>query len=218
MRNYYVILGIGKGASLEKIKKAYRSVVKKVHPDMTQSPDSKERFQETREAYEILSDETKRRQYDAALERQGTSLQVRQRPEIVRARNAQWNEMENRFFSSADEFFEGFLPGFFDRPPRRGQGKDLYYEAILTPVEAARGGLFPIPIPVLEPCPRCGKSGVWEDVFCPVCRGYGRVRREREITLSIPPNVTHGTKITVSLEDIGLRDVDLNMVFYIGSD
>ncbi|MGD8385691.1 MAG: DnaJ domain-containing protein [Desulfobacteraceae bacterium] len=218
MQDYYVVLGIGKGASLEKIKKAYRSVVKKHHPDVTPSQESKERFLKIREAYEILSDETKRRQYDAALEREGSSLRGRHKPEIVRARNAQWNEMEDRFFSSTDEFLEGFLPGFFDPGPRRGQAKDLYYEAILTPMEAARGGLFPIPIPVLEPCPRCGKSGVWEDLFCPVCRGYGRVRREREITLSIPPNVTHGTKITVSLEDIGLRDVDLNMVFYIGSD
>ena len=85
-------------------------------------------------------------------------------------------------------------------------------------MEAARGGLFPIPIPVLELCPRCGKSGLWKDFFCPVCHGDGRVRAEREITLSIPPNVSHGTKVAVSLEDIGLRGVDLNMVLYIGSE
>lgn len=218
MQNYYVILGISKGASQEKIKKAYRSVAKKWHPDIAQDSTSKERFQEIREAYETLSDETKRRQYDATLERQGSPLRVGRVPETVRERQARWNEMEDRFFSSADAFFEGFLPGFFDRAPRASRGKDLYYEAILTPSEAARGGLFPVAIPVLEPCPRCGKSGLWGDFFCPVCRGYGRVRGEREITLSIPPNVTHGTKVTVSLEDIALRGVHLKMVFYIGSD
>ena len=85
------------------------------------------------------------------------------------------------------------------------------------PLDKIRGMIIQKKNAVLEPCPGCGKLGVWERFFCPVCHGYGRVRAEREITLSIPPSVTHGTKIKVFLEDIGLRDVDLNMVFYIKS-
>jgi molecular chaperone DnaJ len=64
MRDYYVILGVGKEANLERIKKAYRTVVKKHHPDISHSQEGKRRFLEVREAYETLSDEIKRRQYD----------------------------------------------------------------------------------------------------------------------------------------------------------
>ncbi len=66
----------------------------------------------------------------------------------------------DRFFSRTDEFFEGFLPGFFDIDKRRIRDKDLYFEAILSPREATEGGLFPITVPVIESCPRCRKTGV----------------------------------------------------------
>ena len=216
MRNYYVVLGVSKGANLDKIKKAYRTVIKKHHPDITQSQESKKRFLEIREAYETLSDETKRKQYDADLERQGSPLRVRKVPDIIKARTSRLDEIERLFSSSVDDFFEGFLPGFFDVYKGRIRGKDLYFEAILSPEEAADGGLYPITIPVMEPCPRCVKSGFWDNFFCPVCNGYGRVHSEREFSLSIPPNVKHGTEIRLSLEDIiGLKNVYLNVVVYI---
>ena len=212
MRDYYVVLGISKGANLDKIKKAYRTIAKKHHPDVAPGRESRERFQEVRDAYETLSDESRRKRYDEALEREGSSLRVRRVPEIVRARTSQWSEMEDRFSSIADEFFEGFLPGFFDRRERRAPGKDLYLEAILSPKEAAEGGLHPVTIPVAEPCPQCGRSGLMESFFCPRCNGYGRVASERSFTLCIPPNVRNGTEIVLSLEDIGLRDVHLHVL------
>jgi len=218
MQNYYVVLGISKGANLDKIKRAYRTVVKKHHPDITQSEESKKRFLEIREAYETLSDETKRKQYDDELERQGSSLRIREVPDIINTRTSRMNEMEKTFSSAVDEFFEGFVPGFFDTGSRRSRGKDLYFEAILSSREAAEGGLYPITISVLEPCPRCGKSGFWDNFFCPVCHGYGRIHSEREFSLSIPPNVTQGTKITLSLEDIGLKNTNLNVVVCIDLD
>jgi DnaJ-class molecular chaperone len=218
MRNYYVVLGVSKGANLDKIKKAYRTVVKKHHPDVTHSQESNQKFLEIREAYETLSDDLKRRHYDEELERQGSSLRVRKVPEIIDARTSRLNEMESLFSSPVDDFFEGFLPGFFDPGKGRRRGKDLYFEAILSPSEAVAGGLYPITVPVLEPCPNCGRSGFLDNFFCPVCSGYGRVRSERELSLSIPPNVPHGTEIRLSLEDIGLRNVYLNVVVYIDPD
>jgi molecular chaperone DnaJ len=215
MRDYYVILGVGKEANLERIKKAYRTVVKKHHPDISHSQEGKRRFLEVREAYETLSDEIKRRQYDEELERQGSRLRIRMVPEIINARTTRLNEMEDVFHSPVDDFFEGFLPGFYDLDKRGFSGKDLYFEAIMSPEEAASGGLYPITIPVLEPCPSCRKSGFFETFFCPTCNGYGRVRSEREFSLSMPPNVVHGTEIKLPLEDIGLKNVYLNVVVYI---
>ena len=68
--------------------------------------------------------------------------------------------------------------------------------------------LYPITVPVIVPCPRCRRSGMWDNFFCPNCHGYGRIQTERELSLSIPPHVRHGTEIRFSMEDIELRDVD----------
>ena len=217
-KDYYIVLGVSRGANLNKIKRAYRTVVKKYHPDVAQSEESKKRFLEIREAYETLSDERRRKEYDKELTKQGSELRITRVPDIIESRTSLFDEMERLFSSSADDFFEGFLPGFFDVEKGRISGKDLYFEAILSPGEAAEGGLFPITVPVIEPCPKCRKTGAWEDFFCPICSGYGRVQSEREFSLTIPPNVKDGTKIRLSMEDIGLRDVYLNIVILIEPD
>jgi molecular chaperone DnaJ len=214
-KDYYIVLGVSRSADARKIKKAYRTVAKRYHPDVSQSPESKQRFQEIRDAYETLADEGKRRRYDAELARKGSSLRITKFPETVERRRSVFDEMDS-VLSPVDEFFSGFLPGFFDR--QRRMEKDLYLEAILSPGEASRGGLFPVTVPVIEPCLRCSKSGIWEEFFCPVCSGYGRIRSEREFSLSIPPNVKHGTEVRLSMEDIGLKDAYLNVVVYIDPD
>jgi molecular chaperone DnaJ len=214
-KDYYIVLGVSRSADAHRIKKAYRTVAKRYYPDVSQSPESKQRFQEIREAYETLADEGKRKRYDEKLAKQGSSLRITKVPETVERRRSVFDEMDS-VFSPVDDFFSGFLPGFFDR--ERRMEKDLYLEAILSPGEASRGGLFPVVVPVIEPCTRCSKRGIWEEFFCPVCSGYGRIRSEREFSLSIPPNVKHGTEIRLSMEDIGLRDAYLNVVVYIDPD
>lgn len=81
-----------------------------------------------------------------------------------------------------------------------------------SPKEAIEGCLFPLTVPVAELCPRYSKTGFGEDFFCPICSGYGRIQSERKFSLSIPPRVKHGTKIRLSMEDIGLRNVYLNVM------
>jgi len=209
-KDYYIVLGVSRGADIDKIKKAYRRVAKKYHPDVARSKESAEKFREVRAAYETLADEERRRRYDQELAQRGSEIRISRVPEIIERRRSSLQDME-RFFSRADEFFEGFLPGFFDIEKGRIRDKDLYFEAILSPREAVEGGLFPITVPVIEPCPRCGRTGFWEDFFCPVCSGYGRVQSEREFSLSIPPHVRHGTEIRLSMEDIGMRDTHLHV-------
>jgi molecular chaperone DnaJ len=207
---YYLVLGISRGADLDKIKRAHRRVVKKHHPDVSVLQEGTEKFREIREAFEILGNEAKRRRYDEEFARQGSEVRITRVPEIIESRRSQLDEID-RLFSRTDEFFEGFLPGFFDIERGRIRAKDLYFEAILSPREAAEGVLFPVTVPVVEPCPRCRKAGLWEGFFCPVCFGYGRVQSEREFFLSAPPNVKNGMEIRLSLEDIGLRNVYLNV-------
>jgi molecular chaperone DnaJ len=214
-KDYYIVLGVTRGADLNKIKKAYRTVVKKYHPDVVQSEETKKRFLEAREAYETLIDEGKRREYDKTLTRQESELRIKRTPDIIEKRTSLFDQMESLFSSATDDFFGGFLPGFFDIDKGRMRGKDLYFEAILSPGEAAKGGLFPVRVPVIEPCPKCNKTGLWENFFCPVCSGTGRVQSERGFSISIPPNVANGTQIRLSLEDIGLPEAYVNIVVLI---
>ena len=206
-KNYYVTLGISRRANLNQIKKAYRKVAKSVHPDTAQSIDS-DKFREVREAYETLANEIARKQYDAKLKRQSIPVRRSSVTDEIKQRSAPFNEMK-RLESVIDEFFEGFVPGFFHKERYRPPQKDLYYEIILSPSEAMHGGLFPIRVPVIENCDQCNQAGFLDFFFCPECDNHGYRKAEREFSLSIPPRTSHGTEATVSLEDIGLPDVNL---------
>jgi len=215
-KDYYFVLGISRGADLQKIKRAYRTIAKKYHPDISHSRNSSERFQEVREAYETLVDEEKREKYDRELNSKTTKPRM---PEIERpaAHSISPFHRLRRFMGPTDEFFEGFLPGFFDSGQRGSQRKDLFYEAILSPKEAENGGLFPVSVPVIEPCPACGGWGFGERVLCSRCSGTGTIPSKRAFSLSIPPRVRHGTRIRISMEDIGLRNVLLHITVLIES-
>jgi DnaJ-class molecular chaperone len=209
-KNYYFVLGVNRGADPERIKQAYRRVAKRYHPDMTRTKETADRFLEVKEAYETLANEEKRRQYDQELSEKGSALRINRVPEIIERRTTIGDEME-KVFSATDEFFSGLLPGFFDVDKRTIRAKDLYFEAILSPSEATDGTLVPLSVPIIEPCPQCARSGYEDNFFCPICSGYGRVRSEREFSVSVPPRVKNGTGIRLSMEDIGLRDVYLNL-------
>jgi molecular chaperone DnaJ len=206
-KNYYIILGISRGADLNQIKKAYRKVAKKVHPDTTQSGDA-QRFLEIREAYDTLMDDDARRLHDASLEGQSRPVRISSVTEEIKRRSTPVYEMKP-FESFVDEFFEGFVPGIFQKERFRPPQKDLYYEVILSQSEAIYGGLFPIRVPVIEGCPQCNQTGFLDIFDCPACSGRGHRNAEREFSLSIPPRTGHGTEATISLQDIGLADVNL---------
>ena len=213
VKNYYVTLGISRGADLSQIKKAYRKVAKEVHPDTSQSLDS-QRFREVREAYETLADEETRRQYDAGLQCRTSAAPEPFPGRTTHRQGAPLSEIR-RFESFVDDFFQGVVPGFFHKERYRSPQKDLYYEVILSPVEAMQGGLFPIQVPVIEPCDRCGRPGFPESLYCPACNGQGYHGAQRRFSLSIPPRTAHGTQAAVSLEDIGLPDVNLFVTIFI---
>lgn len=194
-RNFYVVLGVSRDADLEQIRRAYRQLVHRYHPDKGGA--APERFHEVREAYETLRDETTRRAHDADLDRCVPVTFVAAPERRVP-------------FSAVDEFFDGWVPGFFHTGRQASRHKDLVVELILSPAEALRGGLYTLEVPVHEVCATCGGTGWSGALACPRCRG--RSVAYPEIELSVPPRVADGTRVRLSLEDVGLRDVFINVL------
>jgi len=195
-QDYYVTLGVSKGADFEKIKHAYRKIVKQYHPDVCGKGESANKFRNIQEAYEVLRDRVKRSDYNRKMAEVHVPVHHREYPPVVQT----WD----RGFSLLDDFFNGLVWGFYDTSIDRE--KELYLELILTPEEASAGGAFTIHVPVVESCPQCGAAGTIGEYYCPVCGGYGKVKGERDFSLIVPPHIQSGTEVTVSLEGIGLKE------------
>jgi molecular chaperone DnaJ len=216
--NYYIVLGIDRGADLSQIKRAYRKAIKRYHPDTIRQGTDPDKFMEAREAYEVLSDTDQRRAHDERLRHQGVPIRVPEVKETIGRRTAQWHSLRDSA-SFIDDFFEGIVPGFYHRHTRPSAAhKDLYLEVILTPEEAANGGIFPITVPVLEPCATCHQSGWWDHFYCPSCLGHGAVRSTRHFNLTIPPRTPNGLRNEVALDRIGLTDTRLVIDVKIADD
>ena len=177
LKDYYQILGVPETATAEQIKRAYRRLAKQYHPDANPNdPQAAERFKEIAEAYGVLSDEEKRRQYDQMRKFGG--------PFRFDAEARPGGEGAPFEFSWRDlgEFGDfGFFSELFDLGRRRGPrapgaGADVEV-AVSVPFEvAARGGTITVSVPVTEPCPTCRGSGAEPGSrveTCPVCHGRG---------------------------------------------
>jgi molecular chaperone DnaJ len=206
--DYYIVLGIDPGANLSQIKKAYRNAIKRYHPDMIGENTDSHKFIAAREAYEVLSDAEKRREYDA----QRHPCDNRSSKEDIPKAATHRRPTRKSFRSSPiqDHFPQSTIPGFYrSRRQRPAHAKQLYLEVILTEEEALRGGVFPLTIPVETSCPHCGTNGWPEDSACPACLGLGVVRSRRSFDLSLPPELSDGTTFNVAFDAGGLGETTL---------
>jgi molecular chaperone DnaJ len=170
-RDYYEVLGINRDASDEDIKKAYRKLAMKHHPD--RNPDSKdgeEKFKEAKEAYEVLSEAEKRRAYDA-YGHAGVNPQM-------------GGPGEGPGFGGFAEAFGDIFSDIFGGGQGRGRssvfrGADLRYNLEVSLEQAARGTETKIRIPTMETCETCKGSGAKPGTSpktCETCHGAGTVR------------------------------------------
>ena len=175
-RDYYEVLGLQKGASADDIKKAYRKLAMKYHPD--RNPDSKEaeeKFKEAAEAYEVLSDDEKRSRYDqfgfAGVD-----------PNYGAGQGGGFGGGFGGFgdFGDLGDIFGSFFGGGSSRSnanaPRRGENIGARLE--LTFEEAAFGCEKEVSIPRIENCAACSGTGSADGAIetCSMCRGSGQVR------------------------------------------
>ncbi len=230
---YYEVLGVERTADQETIKKAYRKLALKYHPDRNPGdPTCEEKFKEAAEAYEVLRDPEKRRLYDAY----GF--------DGLRSSGFQGFGGVGDIFSHFSDIFEGIFGFGAGAGPSAGprRGRDLRYDLELDLEEAAqgkevtlqvgremacpdcagqgqRGGATPPVCPtcggqgqvlrsqgffrLATTCPDCRGQGRRVTDPCPRCGGRGRVHQDKEITIRVPAGVTHGQRLRMRGEGEG---------------
>lgn len=181
-RDYYEVLGVSKGASDEDLKRAYRKLARKYHPDVNKDKDAEEKFKEVSEAYQVLSDSDKRARYDqfghAGLGDQGAGF----------GGFGGMGGFEDLF----DMMFNG---GFSGRNTRNSPrpGADLRYELNLSFKEAVFGTEKDIEIYRYEQCEHCNGSGAEPGSkvhTCDRCGGSGQVKQAQKTPFGQFVNVT----------------------------
>lgn len=171
-KDYYAILGVSRDASQDEIKQAYRRLVKEWHPDLNpdRRKEAEERFKAIQEAYEVLSDPGKRRQYDLY----GTVGEVP-------APGAAGFDPFGDLFRMVDEFF-GFGGTATRYGTRTERGEDIEADLEITLEEAFRGGEKELEVEVLVSCPECYGTGTLGGFRpCHDCRGTGRITYSRQM-------------------------------------
>lgn len=174
--DYYELLGVEKTASKDEIKKAFRQLARKYHPDVNDAPDAEERFKEIGKAYEVLSDEEKRSVYDRYGE-QGLSNQGFGQSQF----DFGFGGLDEIFSSLFGDFdFGGFGGGGRQNPNAPRKGSDLRLDLEIEFEEAFLGAEEEIEIAHLEECTKCKGTGAEpgsKKITCPKCNGMGQVQR-----------------------------------------
>lgn len=184
-RDYYEVLGIKKGASEDEIKKAYRKMAKKYHPDVNKDPGAEDKFKEINEAYEVLSDPQKKATYD----------------QFGHAGMDGANFGGGGFggaggFGSFEDIFGSFFGGGFGGGQRRAQsgprkGNDRFMQMRIDFMDAIFGKTETITLEVDEQCSECLGSGAKSksDIeTCPTCNGTGRVVTQQRTAFGVFQN------------------------------
>lgn len=174
-RDYYEVLGVAKGASKDEIKKAYRKLSKKYHPDINKEPGADEKFKEIAEAYEVLSDDQKRAHYDQfghSDPNQGFG-------------SGGFGGADFGGFGGFEDIFSTFFGGGGRRrdPNAPRQGADLQYTMTLSFEDACFGKETDIEIPREESCNTCNGTGAkpgTKPQTCSHCHGSGQISMEQD--------------------------------------
>ena len=193
-RNYYVVLGVASDETEQGVRAAFRDLAKRYHPDHI-GPEGAEPFREVAEAYEILSDPSRRRQYDESLKR---DLARPDPGRFVRELSMRRDLVDAR--PSREALFRRLERNVMPEAVPRGEGVDeLTVDVAVSPEEAGKGAQIRIGVPVFGRCSRCGGRG------CIGCEGTGTVEGERPVVLNLPPMSGRGTTFMVSLTSLGVH-------------
>lgn len=201
-RDYYEVLGVARSATQDEIKKAYRKLARKYHPDAhPDDPRAEERFKEVSTAYEVLSNPDKRKQYDAGpsafFGRQGTGGAGAYGFDPRAFRDSQ------AFTGDFADLFSGLFGGRFGGGQRRKQaqkGRDLSVGVTISFEDSLKGVTTRISVPKAVDCEACGGSGAapgTSPTVCPECGGRGMTAQNQGFFALSQPCLACGGQGTV---------------------
>jgi molecular chaperone DnaJ len=188
MRDYYDVLGVSSDAGADEIKRAYRQLARRYHPDIS-GDERGTAFLEAARAYEILNDPQRRRRYDQARGQARHAVPAR----------AEWLDDVAIDFPSVSDLLDSMRHAFFGGP----DPGDLSAEIVLSPLEAFQGTTIPLGVPVRRTCPDCGGRGETWQGWCGCCGGCGDVRGFHEVALRVPAGVREGACFRFSVMPSG---------------
>jgi DnaJ-class molecular chaperone len=220
-KDYYKILGVQRAASQDEIKKAFRKLARKHHPDV--NPGDKEaekRFKEINEAYEVLSDTDKRQKYDTLGPNwqeqfgfQGSpNPNPRQRTYTGAGRTGAGSNTPPYEFDNDPTGFSDFFETLFggmrggagtstrtsQAEMRRRAGDNLEQPVEISLREAYEGAKRVFTVQVPSECPTCRGTGEVRGTICPTCQGQGQVMNTERIEVAIPKGADTGTRVRVA--------------------
>ncbi len=219
-KSYFAILGISPDASTNEVKSAYRRLAKEFHPD--RCPGGDEKFCQIQEAYNVLGDSRRRREYEESL-RSARPAPVpgfsRPRPEPLRSTRGRRPPDElvpNRFsgpFGPGIDEIRAKRRRLFPGRRRSGLGIDFSVEIPLTASQAQRGGRVRVNVPVQVVCSACHGEGDWLLFECPRCAGRGTVDTEIPLSVPFPAGLDRDYTVTIPLGPFGADDIRLTVTF-----
>ena len=183
-RDYYEVLGVSKSATDAEIKSAFRKLAKKYHPDLNKEPDAADKFKEVQEAYEVLSDEGKRKTYDqfghAAFD-QNMGGGAGGNP------YGSYGGFNTSGFGFDDIDLGDILSGMFGggfssrkkNQNRPTKGEDVLYKMEIDFKDAVFGTKKDITLDLTESCSTCDGKGGFNEKTCETCHGSGRIVKQQ---------------------------------------
>ncbi len=222
-KSYFAILGISSGATADEVRSAYRRLVKEFHPDHYAGGSKK--FQDIQEAYSVLGNSRKRREYEQSIKKVPLKTTLRRAPYpepeplIPEERPVDLGEVSpvrsfQSFTPSFDEIFDWLWSNFSNlTQPKSGRVRNLTLEVLLTPEQARRGGNARIMVPARAVCPTCRGQGGVGFYECVRCAGEGAISGEMPVSVSFPPGLIKDHAVMMPLDRFGIRNVHLTVLF-----
>jgi DnaJ-class molecular chaperone len=222
-RSHYLTLGISRNESADGIRRAFCGLVKRYHPDRLGFP-GLSFFQEIVNAYRVLANPERRRNYDEGLSHSGGRAALlipvildsgaepgSLVPEIgLPLRVSMMRASFEAAFARVAERLKG------DGRPADGRSEGLDVQMILPPEMAARGGVAFVTVPSCAPCPICGGSGQDELSSCASCDGEGISEDEETVSVRVPPMTSDGMLLEVPLRGLGVHNYYLRLQMRVG--
>jgi len=222
-KSYFTILGITTNASMDEVRSAYRRLAKDFHPDHYSG--GSDRFRDIQEAYSVLGDPGRRRQYENQIRPSSIQIPVRRsgkpepEPLIPEERKAGIEEISPvrsfyHYAPSVDEIFDWLWSNFSSLDqPKSGRIENLTMEVLLTAEQARTGGNARVMVPVHATCPACRGFGHVGMYTCSRCAGEGAISGEMPVVVSFPPRLKKDHAVMVPLDRFGVRNIHLVVLF-----